>query len=259
MTCWIYKCNSRNRSHQVTYGDWDRFFTDPGNGQWGSTEWVPKLAKAHHGDVILAYQTDRNELVGIAEVIALRRRGSYKDLILRPLEELRVKVRPLKKQSIAIARIPALQPGPIQTLYSISEADFNRLLHAAGTRYMSAAPRPTAEPRAIECLCTETVSYVRGRSRQLRDLALQNARGICEVCRVNFGRVFGGKGVRVLQVHHRKQLSATDSPRVTRLRDLAVLCANCHLLIHMDPDRAMPVEQLRRILRREDKFVRRQG
>jgi len=115
MAFWIYKCNSRNRPHQVTYGDWDRFFRQSGNREWGSTEWVPELAKAQGGDVVLAYQTDRNELVGVAEVVGLRRRGSHKHLMLRPVEELRVKLRPLKKQSTAIARIPALQPGPIHT------------------------------------------------------------------------------------------------------------------------------------------------
>lgn len=112
------------------------------------------------------------------------------------------------------------------------------------------APRPVAEPRAIEGLRTETTSYVRGRSRELRDLALENSHGICEACGVNFERVLGGKGVRVLQVHHRKQFAATDSPRVTRLSDLAVLCANCHMLVHMNPDEAISVQRLRQMLRR---------
>ena len=112
------------------------------------------------------------------------------------------------------------------------------------------APRAVAEPRALEGLRTETTTYVRGRSRELRDLALQNSRGVCEACRVDFQRLLGGKGVRVLQVHHRKQFAATDSPRLTRLSDLAVLCANCHMLVHMDPSQALAVEKLRSMLRR---------
>jgi len=125
-------------------------------------------------------------------------------------------------------------------------------LERAWSRFLSRGvpPRPVAEPRAIEGLRTETTSYVRGRSRELRDLALQDSRGICEACCVNFGRVLAGKGVRVLQVHHRKQLAAADSPRLTRLSDLAVLCANCHMLVHMDPNEAIPVEKLRKMLRR---------
>jgi hypothetical protein len=58
-------------------------------------------------------------------------------------------------------------------------------------------------------------------------------------------------GVRVLQVHHRKQLAVVDRPRVNRLADLPVVCANCHVLIHADPRRAMRHEDLGRRLRGE--------
>jgi 5-methylcytosine-specific restriction protein A len=107
---------------------------------------------------------------------------------------------------------------------------------------------PVAEPSAIEGLLTETVRYVRGRSRQLRDLALRNSGGVCCICDIDYRRILDGKGVRVLQVHHRKQLAAMDSPRVTALSDLAVVCANCHMLIHMNPKQALSIEDLRQML-----------
>ncbi len=107
---------------------------------------------------------------------------------------------------------------------------------------------PVAEASAIEGLLTETVRYVRGRSRQLRDLALEKSEGVCCVCDVDYRRLLEGKGVRVLQVHHRKQLAATDAPRVTHVGDLAVVCANCHMLIHMNPKRALSVESLKTML-----------
>lgn len=109
-------------------------------------------------------------------------------------------------------------------------------------------PLPVAEPSAIEGLRTETVTYVRGRSRQLRDLALENSEGACCVCDVDYSKLLHGKGVRVLQVHHRKQLAASDTPRLTSLKDLAVVCGNCHLLIHMNPKRALSVEALKKML-----------
>lgn len=107
---------------------------------------------------------------------------------------------------------------------------------------------PGAEPLAIEGLRTETVTYVRGRSRQLRDRALEDSKGACCVCDVDYSELLDGKGVRVLQVHHRKQLAASDAPRLTSLKDLAVVCANCHLLIHMDSKRALSVEELKQML-----------
>lgn len=109
-------------------------------------------------------------------------------------------------------------------------------------------PFVVVEPSAVEGLCTEVVTYSRGRNRALRDAALAKSDGVCETCETDFSQLLDGKGIRVLQIHHRKQLSATDKPRITRLKDLAVLCANCHSLVHMNPKRAIPVEELRTML-----------
>lgn len=108
---------------------------------------------------------------------------------------------------------------------------------------------PPTEPSAIEGTMTETMRYVRGRSRHLREHALAAANGVCCVCGTDYSKLLGGKGVRVLQAHHRRQLAASDAPRVTKLSDLAVVCANCHSLIHMNLKRALGVEELRQMLR----------
>ena len=128
---WIFKCNSLQRPYQVASGDWNDFFGRADEQRWGTTKYVPALSEVRRGDTILAYQTDRNELVGLAKVTALRPRGRYLDLILRPMKKIGVKVRPLKESDRKIAAIPALQPGPIQTLYVISPPDASRLLRAA--------------------------------------------------------------------------------------------------------------------------------
>jgi hypothetical protein len=112
-----------------------------------------------------------------------------------------------------------------------------------------AQPMSDEEPSAFEGLRTEAVTYKQGRSRALRDDASAKANGTCDACAVDYSALLEGKGVRVLQVHHRKQLAATDRPRLTKLSDLAVVCANCHMLIHMDPKRAFSVEKLRAMLR----------
>lgn len=109
-------------------------------------------------------------------------------------------------------------------------------------------PDVTAEPAAIEGLKTEITVYVRGRSRELREIALEKANGVCCVCDMDFKKLLDGKGVRALHVHHRKQLAASDAPIVTRLSDLAVVCANCHSLIHMNPRKAIEIERLRAML-----------
>lgn len=108
---------------------------------------------------------------------------------------------------------------------------------------------PTAddfEPHAIEGMVTETIRYSRGRSGALRKQALEVANGVCAACGIDYKKVLKGKGVRVLQVHHIKQLASTDAPRVTKLGDLAVVCANCHMLIHSNPNIAISVERLKK-------------
>lgn len=131
---WIYKCNTQEHPYQVAVGDWDDFFRSKRPQSWGSTEWVPALVRAQPGDVVIAYQSNRNELVGLTRVVRHKRRGKYLDLILKPLRTIRVKVRPLKLANRSVAGIPALQPGPIRTLYEISVVDAQRLLSAAGVR-----------------------------------------------------------------------------------------------------------------------------
>ena len=131
MNWWIYKCNSKNNSYQGQYGDWEDYFRDP-TRHWGSTEWIPALEKLQKGDLIIAYQTDRNELVGIVKV----RQSSEQDnfVYLEVVEKFinPAKVRPLRKSNPQIASIPAFQPGLIQTIYEISLSDVQELLKFAG-------------------------------------------------------------------------------------------------------------------------------
>jgi len=72
---------------------------------------------------------------------------------------------------------------------------------------------------------------------------------------MDFSCVLGGIGRAVLEVHHRKQLSSYDVPTVTSIHDLAVVCSNCHALIHSDAKAAFTVEALRALLSGESKRV----
>jgi len=60
---WVYKCNSKDREYQRTYGDWAESLRVRDLQLVGTTKIVPELSKASVGDTVLAYQTDRNELV----------------------------------------------------------------------------------------------------------------------------------------------------------------------------------------------------
>jgi hypothetical protein len=129
---------------------------------------------------------------------------------------------------------------PIVTLVPLSREDVDAVEDALTRCFADAAD--------LEGTKTEALQLRTKRSRKLRDLALQAANNICCVCRRDYSKVLAGRGVRVLQVHHRQQLSARKAPAITKLSNLAVVCANCHLLLHLDPRKALRVEELREML-----------
>ena len=105
--------------------------------------------------------------------------------------------------------------------------------------------------KITEGIARETTVITKSRSGKLKKAALTNARGKCAVCGIDYSQVLGGLGSRVLQVHHRKQLALADEPQVNGIDDLAVVCANCHQMIHADMTNAIPVEELRKRLRND--------
>lgn len=88
----------------------------------------------------------------------------------------------------------------------------------------------------------ERIALVRHRKREqkLRDAKLKQAqqknqgRLICEVpgCNFDFEKIYGELGKDFAHVHHLKPLADRESPSETSLDDLAVVCTNCHSMIH---------------------------
>ena len=78
--------------------------------------------------------------------------------------------------------------------------------------------------------------YKRERNRPLRQKKLDSVRRAgkliaCEVCEFDFEVAYGELGHDYIEVHHVLPLHASG-PVQTKLRDLALLCANCHRMLH---------------------------
>lgn len=116
--------------------------------------------------------------------------------------------------------------------------------NALGERVVLRAGAPEG---VLEGIARETVVLSRSRSAVLRKEALKISGGLCACCGVDFSLVLDGMGLRALQVHHRRQLALRETPGVTTVADLAVVCANCHAIIHTNPKKAIPVEELRQL------------
>lgn len=55
----------------------------------------------------------------------------------------------------------------------------------------------------------------------------------CEVCGFSFGHAYGSSASNYCEVHHLLPLSDVDHSTRTRMEDLAILCANCHRVVHL--------------------------
>lgn len=71
---------------------------------------------------------------------------------------------------------------------------------------------------------------------------------LCEACKKNFGEVYGTRGEGFIEAHHTKPISEMKDGETTRVEDLAMLCSNCHQMIHRKP--FITVNQLKEILKK---------
>src|SRR6266853_2526049 len=54
----------------------------------------------------------------------------------------------------------------------------------------------------------------------------------CEVCSFDFARQYGKLGYGYAECHHTLPLASLKGESATKLSDLAIVCANCHRMLH---------------------------
>ena len=57
----------------------------------------------------------------------------------------------------------------------------------------------------------------------------------CQVCNFNFEEFYGAQGKLFIECHHITPLSKLKPSTVTKLEDLAIVCSNCHRMLHRKP------------------------
>lgn len=170
------------------------------------------------------------------------------------------------EETVAVAKVKSsrrwnltLKDGHLRVTHGAGSVDVTScyrapLLTESATE-LAHAKTPLSRPdfqttQALEGLAKEYRAITRRRSASLREAALNGSCGTCEACGIDFSSVLGGLGASVLQVHHKNQLAHAETEVVTTLKDIAVLCANCHSLVHALPGSPMPVEDLWALWRR---------
>lgn len=66
----------------------------------------------------------------------------------------------------------------------------------------------------------------------------------CEVCGFDFYVFYGDIGKGFIEAHHRLPLSDINGESVTKLEDLALVCSNCHKMLHKSLD-TLSVDELK--------------
>jgi 5-methylcytosine-specific restriction protein A len=60
----------------------------------------------------------------------------------------------------------------------------------------------------------------------------------CEVCAFDFGAVYGALGNGYIEAHHTRPVAKLAAGERTKVSDLALVCANCHRMLHRQDDPA---------------------
>jgi len=126
--------------------------------------------------------------------------------------------------------------------FHANQAALRRLAEAIKTGARTAAVKPEAAEDEDENAFPEgKVLYrmhrARERSRKLvqaaKALALKRTgRLACAVCDFDFARAYGAVGDGYIECHHALPLSEFKTERTTRVADTALLCSNCHRMVH---------------------------
>lgn len=70
---------------------------------------------------------------------------------------------------------------------------------------------------------------------------------MCEVCSFDFAKAYGELGIGFIEAHHTVPVAKLDGKTKTRLSDFALVCSNCHRMLHRQKE-VISVEALRALL-----------
>lgn len=81
-----------------------------------------------------------------------------------------------------------------------------------------------------------------------RKIFKENGKLECEVCNFDFSEKYGSLGNGFIECHHIRHLSTYKSKQKTKLDDLALVCSNCHRMLHRNFEN-MTIEKLKEIIK----------
>ncbi len=101
-----------------------------------------------------------------------------------------------------------------------------------------------AEKRRLHTSRERNASVVR-KAKERRSITDPMLR--CEVCGFSFIERYGRRGEDFIEAHHKKPVASLKRGDRTKIEDIALICSNCHRMIHRG-DRTLSVEELRKLI-----------
>lgn len=88
-----------------------------------------------------------------------------------------------------------------------------------------------------------------GISRRAKEKRKAEGKLTCEVCEFDFEEVYGSRGDGYIEAHHKVPVSLLDGRKKTRVSDIALVCSNCHRMLHRGTS-LLSIKQLKTILKK---------
>ena len=140
-----------------------------------------------------------------------------------------------------------------QTLHPLRAHQFERLLKLSGPSGVRAtvagdiASLRFEENRKEGGLKGRYINYYE-RNAGLRADAIIHHKTVCQVCGFDYEERYGEHGAGYIEVHHLKPVSTLKkATKIDPKKDMAVVCANCHRMIHRKRDHILSLPELRKI------------
>lgn len=144
--------------------------------------------------------------------------------------------------------------------------DAERLTHAAKVIREGICDRPFSSPEysdepeiaeAPEGRIVTRIHRQRERSQKLvaakkSSFMKKHGRVYCEACGFDFAKVYGGRGQGYIECHHTIPVNTLESGSTTQLKDLVLLCPNCHRMVHAKTP-WLTIEELKTVLEKSKK------
>jgi hypothetical protein len=142
--------------------------------------------------------------------------------------------------------LPVIELGGVYTFDRTALGVPNAAVEPKPRRVAPSDDTSVAEGRALLRLHRTRERNRRLVARKKRSVLSATGKLACEACEFDFLVAYGPRGDGFAECHHTHPICRSEPERRTRLSELAVVCANCHRMLHRRP--WLSVDDLRELV-----------